>query len=105
MQKRQRLQQLATAKEKRIATVKEGDFFLDFCTTKQHQKSIGTLLTTNASNASNASDAKALTPQRQALESLLPRRMVPASRTRARLQRPPPHAHVHLGAAQPPLDR
>ena len=51
------LQQLATAKEKRIATVKEGDFFLDFCTTKQDQKSIGafrwfgTLL---------ASDAKAL---------------------------------------------
>ena len=49
--------QLATAKEKRIATVKEGDFFLDFCTTKQDQKSIGafrwfgTLL---------ASDAKAL---------------------------------------------
>lgn len=50
-------EQLATAKEKRIATVKEGDFFLDFCTTKQDQKSIGafrwfgTLL---------ASDAKAL---------------------------------------------
>ena len=112
VQKRQRLQQLATAKEKRIATVKEGDFFLDFCTTKQDQKSIGafrwfgTLL---------ASDAKALKEyilngkpwNRCYLDAWyqhpeLARGFSVLLRMRTYTWMP---LGCHLDAAQPPLDR